>query len=343
MKIQNLHTLKCIRRTPPIELWECPNITNLTFHNTCLTLSDLKNFDKLSILKIKFLNYHWYEPILFSPQMFPCLTELVLKNIYCDHILDMDCFPILQKFTLINCDGFTIKGTLQVPLQSLVIKCYNEYRNIDFVFSLHSITSLHYNGKKEYDLQCLTNLIDLDLSGGSVTETNWLQSLDKLTYLNLSDTDFNGVANFPKSLTHLDVSNNPVDELKELPNSLIYLNISETDINDISFVSNLTNLVFLDASATRITSFLNLPQSLETLKLSQNNIYDISDCRNLSSLKTLEIADTNVSNIKVLYHLTNLKSLKLNKSLVSSYDISMLLKNRKIDTDVKVYNFRKRK
>jgi Leucine-rich repeat (LRR) protein len=172
---------------------------------------------------------------------------------------------------------------------------------------------------------------------------NWFESLNKLTHLNLSETEFNGIADFPRNLTVLDVSNNPnIYELTEIPNSLTYLDIGGTNINDISFVSNLTHLMFLDASATRITNVPVLPKSLEILKLSMNIIRDISECRNLSSLKTLEIDNTNVSNIKVLHHL-NITSLKLNKSLVSSYDISMLLRNRKIETDVKVHNFRERK
>jgi hypothetical protein len=340
--LPKLQKLKFYTHTPDLQLWNCPNVTQLGFRNTSVRLTDLEKWQQLSILKIKFLNHFWYERVEISPTaLFPVLRELVLHVIFEEHVLNLDCFPMLETFDMRHCDNITIKGTKQIPLQNIIVDTLYEYRDIDFIFTLPSITSLQCHSRKHYNLQLLTNLTQLDLSHTRVNESKTLASLTRLTHLNLFDTNFSGPVFLPCYLTYLDLSSNPIPDVSQLVKSLTYLDISDTFIRDLEFVSDLTNLIYFDASTIQIRDLCDFPISIQVLKLSRNRIQDMSKIGNLSSLRILEIDATDVSNINVLYSL-NLTHLKIYKSLVSFYDISCFMKHRTIEIDVKVHDFRSR-
>jgi hypothetical protein len=340
--LPKLQKLRFYNNTPDLQLWDCSNVTQLGFKNTSVIVTHLQKWEQLSILKIKFLNRFWYERVEISPTaFFPVLRELVLHAVLEEHVLNMNCFPMLQKFDMRYCDQITIHGTEQIPLQTVIVKTHYTYRDIDFIFTLKSITSLRYQSQTAYNLQLLTNLTQLDLSNGYLDESKTLASLSNLTHLNLFNTNFSGPVFLPSNLTYLDISNNTIHDLSEIPNSLTYLDVSDTNIRYLEFVESLNNLIYFNATYTQIRDLCKFPLSIQVLKLSWNRIQDISKLSHLSSLRILEIDDTNVSNIEVLYSLY-LTHLKIDKTLVSSYDISCFVKHRTIDTDVKVHDFRSR-
>ncbi len=347
--LPNLVTLKITTKTPDFKLLESPNLIQIKFYNTPVSLSEVTKFEKLSILTIKFLNYHWYYAVemVKNCDIFPCLTQLSLININYTHVLNMDCFPILQELNVVNCDNFLITRTIMYStLKKVKLQFYwDDFKDLDSIFKCTSITSLTYNGTKCNNVSLLTNLTYLNLKSASLENTECIKGLSSLTFLDLSHNKLSDDLNLRNhsNLTHLNLNNNTLYQMMELPMSLTYLDVSATNIMDLHLVSTLKNLNYLDASWTFIKVIPHLPSSIAILKLSCTNIQDISNFKNLSLLHTLDITSTNVSDISVLYQLTNLKHLQIQNSLISSYDLSRFMKDRKIEIDVKVYNFRERK
>jgi hypothetical protein len=153
-------------------------------------------------------------------------------------------------------------------------------------------------GNEAFNLAFLSELTDLrwlSVIGGIIDDFTPLLDLPNLTQLQFASTRIN-----TRALTQLgDLTNL---ELLELGG------ISTTDnsmISDISFVSNLTNLIYLDLSYNNITDVSPLRNltNLIFLNLECNEITDVSPLRNLTNLLTLNLINNQISDVTPLYGL----------------------------------------
>ena len=110
-------------------------------------------------------------------------------------------------------------------------------------------------------LQCLSNLINLDLSNGGLSDLRPLSKLTNLRYLHLTKNkivDIEPLSNL-KNLVCLDLANNQISDLTPLHKltELRLLDITSNRIRDISPLGSLVNLrdlFFIDNPITSLSS-----------------------------------------------------------------------------------------
>ena len=124
-------------------------------------------------------------------------------------------------------------------------------------------------------LQCLSNLINLELSNGGLSDLRPLSKLTNLRYLHLTNNkivDIEPLSNL-KNLVCLDLDNNQISDLTPLHKltELRLLDITSNRIRDISPLGSLVNLRELSLIDNPITSLSSL-KYLDGLILS---VYDI--------------------------------------------------------------------
>jgi internalin A len=134
-------------------------------------------------------------------------------------------------------------------------------------------------------------LKELNVPGRGISDLTGLQYATNLTSLNLGELFYYSV--WPPELR-------------------------TNQIEDISPLSDLTQLKSLDLSHNQITDISDLSHltALETLTLYNNQISDISALSGLSNLKSLDMEHNKISDITPLSGLTNLTLLELSSNLI---------------------------
>jgi len=112
------------------------------------------------------------------------------------------------------------------------------------------------------------------------------------------------------------------------------LYLSSTDIEDISPLSELTNLMVLNLDRTRVSDVSALRNITNLRRLSLNNTYvcDISSLCALDNLEYINLSNTKVTNISPLQNLCNLKEVVLDATRISDIQLlSSLLELRTLE------------
>lgn len=176
--------------------------------------------------------------------------------------------------------------------------------NTSGIFGLHKFTNL-------------THLVITRTSGVSMSYTNHIENLRKLTYLDMSGQgiiDVSGIANLI-NLTYLNLSESLISDITPLKNltKLQELHLTNTSVEDVSAIGDLTNMIRLGLSRTMVVDISSISKlvKLELLDLSYTAVSDINIARNFSRLRTLFLDYTQVSDLSPLGSLSNLRHLNI--------------------------------
>ncbi len=158
----------------------------------------------------------------------------------------------------------------------------------------------------------LPNLEKLTLTGCSLSTTAGLESLAKLTYLNLSN---NAIRNIE-----------PLAKLQKLQE----INLSHNALNDLTALSSLQSLTALDVSFNSLDTLSPIASvtSLKKLTAGNNSLKDIAGFERLTALTHLDLANNAIASIAPLSACTELEN--LNVSYNSLTDISVLANLNKL-------------
>lgn len=190
--------------------------------------------------------------------------------------------------------------------ETLTINMYNN--------SIESITELFLGNKGITDLKGIENfskLKTLDIKGCRIKSIKYIpyENLTKLAISNVDEIgDFSSISNFSK-LYNLEITDGGLDKIPEeiykLNNTLRNLTIKNNKLEDITNISNLSNLIDLNISGNKITDITPICNltNIKTLYISNNKITDIS-C--LSNLKLINFyaEDNEISDISALNGMT---------------------------------------
>jgi Leucine-rich repeat (LRR) protein len=195
-------------------------------------------------------------------------------------------------------------------------------------------------------LSSLTNLESLSLSGNLITNLAPLQSVSRLTVLNVDNgllsslspiagltnlnflsvqknllTNSAGLSNLTNLLS-LNLDRNVIinPTLPLVPNRLNSLSLSSNRIASVQPVISLTNLESLTLAANPIADYSGFSalSNLSELSLSGNSISDISFLQNLRNLSSLDLHGNLIADISPLGSLTNLSELNLASNLTAN-------------------------
>lgn len=220
----------------------------------------------------------------------------------------------------------------------------NIYSNI-----LETITDLNLSNKNITDLKGIENfskLRSLYISGCKIKNIKYIP-YENLTNLKISNVneieDFSYISNFRK-LYNLEITDGCLDkipeEIYELNNTLHYLTIKNNKLENITSISNLSNLTNLDISGNKITNITPICDltNIKTLNISNNRIEDISSLSNLKlinfyaennkisdisalkdmSLSYLNLKNNNIKDINSI-DMSKMKSLDLSYNSISDF------------------------
>ena len=154
-----------------------------------------------------------------------------------------------------------IAAVKTVDVSKGVDSAISSLKGID-IFSNLMYLDCNRTGVKNLDIQGLTNLTYIDVSGNNMSSMTLPVKADNLVYLDVS-------SNFITSLTSLADYDN-----------LTYLNANNTNLSSIA-VDNMKNLGVLGVSGTTISS----------LDLSANTKLTALYCQSMSSLSALDVSD----------------------------------------------------
>ena len=211
---------------------------------------------------------------------FKSLEKLYLRNVNCDMIVDFGTLrSTLKTIEIHNSNIANLSEILlcdQVHRDEIDVDGPNVFKNIiNADFSDNNLTSI------DKSIQLLPNVESLNFEGNKIKDLQFLNSLIKLKYLNLSANHFKSTQSLEIKLckiVFLDMSQNQLTTLREFAKlySLETLNVSSNKISDVSEIKHISNL-----------------PCLENLILTGNSISFIVDYR----LKVFELFGNRVSEI----------------------------------------------
>lgn len=228
-------------------------------------------------------------------------------------------FPPFDAKKKLNNNDITILKTAIENTRSITIENsksvsdtkFDSIEPLKYFINLESLTIkefLHLKEKKQISdlspLSRLKHLRTIIIECSPICNIDALSELNEIETLEISHTNVTSlipIRNF-KQLKKLKFTCSPVtsiEPLRELGSlrELVF-GCSTSTINDITALSNLTNLKFLS--------------------ITHNPIYDISSISNLKNLETLFLSWTPVSNISALSNLSKLKVLWLGETKITS-------------------------
>ena len=361
--------------------------------NDISVLSNLTNLEELHIYgdyKIKDFSRVTSNQSIKDLTPISKLTKLNKLTLSGYNISDISFLSTLTKLTELDLMNNKIKDITPISKLTSLQKLYLSLNEISDISALSS----------------LTNLEELDISGNQINDLTALSGLKRLKTVNSSDqelsitfkdknlynmivkalenkiltkTDSTYTITMTKdnleSVTSLQLSVGEDETSSEVSNSegiekftnLKKLEIESTKINDISVLSNLTNLEELHIYGdykikdfSRVTSnqsikdltpiskltklnkltlsgynisdisFLSTLTKLTELDLMNNKIKDITPISKLTSLQKLYLSLNEISDISALTNLTNLEELEIGGNRIS--DLTALLGLKKLKT-----------
>ena len=172
------------------------------------------------------------------------------------------------------------------------------------------------------DIEHLTNLQGLYLTGNAVVDLTPLSSLSNLTRLDLGSNavvDLTPLASLT-NLSSLDLRSNAIVDLTPLSSliNLDWLDLSRNAVVDLIPLSSLTDLSYLHLGNNTIVDLTPLSSltDLADLFLRYNAIIDLTPLANLTNLIDLDLGNNAIIDLTPLADLTNLTDLDLRNNAV---------------------------
>ncbi|WEV67296.1 InlB B-repeat-containing protein [Bifidobacterium sp. ESL0769] len=238
------------------------------------------------------------------------------------------CFPdkafanvIIQAVSWHPLPASTFTQAMADGITSLVPRTHNAVSSLEGAQYLTNLTEITLDSGTVSDLTPLSGLTKLNsiiLSNNRISDLKPLKNLTNLTTLTLSDnriTDLSGIENLTSlnilllegsSRSYYDTPTNQIQDLTPLRKltKLTRLNISDNAISDLNGIQNLTSLntLFASGSSSRIT----------------NNIRSLTPLKRLTSLNELELENNNISDITPLASLDRLLILDLSNNPINN-------------------------
>ena len=177
-------------------------------------------------------------------------------------------------------------------------------------------------------IEYATNLRNLGLGNGAITDMSHLAGLTALTTLYLHNNEISDVSPLAglTALTHLHLGQNGISDVSPLADltALTTLWLHDNEISDVSPLAGMTALTYLHLFRNEIREPGPLADltALTRLYLGQNGISDVSPLADLTALTTLWLYDNEISDVSPLAGMTALTSLALSENEIS--DLSPL-------------------
>lgn len=197
----------------------------------------------------------------------------------------------------------------------ITLDCNNKgIKDLTGIEALTSLEDIRLGGNLITDISAISNLLSLDFiympaSGNDISDLMPLGGLVNLTYLYLNA--------YFKTFSNTSALANLVN--------LEQLFIGFNNITDISFLTNMKDLIGLDLSGSSSISDYSVIftlDKLEDLRLESTNLTDISQITSLSKLSGLNVYGNAISDFSPLTGLNQLQSLNIGGNNVS--DISFI-------------------
>jgi len=172
-------------------------------------------------------------------------------------------------------------------------------------------------------LQYMTNLTELYLHNGNISDLTSLSSLTGLTSLSLNNCELSDLTPLTNltNLKNLSLSNNKIKDITPLSalTNLTSLHLQHNMISDLEPLSGLTRLTSLNLSSNGISDLSPLSSlaNLTWLQLGYNLIDDIYPLSGLTHLNDLSLSSNQISDITSLQSLSNLTWLDLDQNEIS--------------------------
>ena len=168
----------------------------------------------------------------------------------------------------------------------------------------------------------LQNLTELDLEGNQLKEVPNFNNLQNLTGLILDNNQLEEVPNFNnlQNLTGLILANNRLEEVPNFNNlqNLTGLFLANNRLKEVPNFNNLQNLTALDLANNQlreVPNFSNL-QNLTGLDLDGNQLREIPHFNNLQNLTALNLANNKLKEVPNFSNLQNLTELYLDGNIL---------------------------
>ncbi len=231
------------------------------------------------------------------------MQNFAALELYVDRYLPDDLAPHLDYLYLVEF------GADNLQFQKREVKKFPEYEENWYPETVLEPPPLQ-------NLQVYTGLKKLDLRSSSLDDLKWLESVDTLEALLLSDTpvaDYSPLENLG-ALKDLDLSQtnlkvlNPVVGLDNLEN----LRLHRVQIDDITPLASMKSLKSLDLSSmpiSDISCLASLPYLEKVLLAGIDEITDYSVLADLPELKVLSIAQTSINDLSILPDMPKLETL----------------------------------
>lgn len=208
--------------------------------------------------------------------------------------------PINEEIPIINSDLEYFDYSYSHPPDSVLTFSHKVDTIICENCHLKYVNILKAN-PKYLDLNYNTNLSELELT-------------PNLTYLDLSDCNFQNLKYIPSQLESLKISNNPLQEFSYFNEKLIYFDGRRCGLTSLPRLPD--SLKELTVSENELSQIDYLPKNLKKLDLSRNNLKTL-DISNLTKLETAKLTDNELEYISDLPE--NLLSIDLSNNYLVQF------------------------
>ncbi len=178
-----------------------------------------------------------------------------------------------------------------------------------------------------------TNLESLYLEGNSISNLVSLQSLQRLSLLNLADNQLTAVPALEglPNLNYLVLSRNPVTDFAPLASltNLAFLELAGNSISNVAFLAPMTRLQYADLAYNHVTNLapINRLKNLAGLVLTGNPIRNYAVLAKLPSLINLWMQGCSITNADFVRELPGLRHLNLDDNYISNLAPVLTLTN----------------
>ncbi len=170
------------------------------------------------------------------------------------------------------------------------------------------------------EIDDISTVENLNLSGNYLSNITFLCSLPKLISLNLKGNNIKVIA----AIEHLQ--------------HLVNLNLCRNKIESIGQLGSLKNLQYLDASHNQIENLSGIEalSSLDTLNLSENKLIDVKPLFKIKNLRSINLDNNIIANLHGIADLQHLENLSVNTNPIGSVPPEIV--NQGIDHVINYYN-----
>ncbi len=256
--------------------------------------------------------------------------SLIDKTLTKEDVEALSRIKTLEYLSLDRCDVSALNGLGEMKkLNALTLKDCKDLDSIGFIRKMPMLDMFSLEGcnLSRVDMQPIAEKVAfgaLKLSGCSLKDASFLESLDHIVALDLSDNaiekiDLSGLS----AVGSLNINYNPCKKIS-LPASVTEFYADETGLMNLRSLKGQESLSILSLRNNGITdiSVLSGMTELKHLYLDGNGISDISALSGLTKLQTLAMNGNQVENLNALRELIYLTEVRFGRNVLT--DISGL-------------------